>query len=247
MKIADEVAEAFRKALLSWGERNIVNYPWRKNRTPYRVLLAEILLHRTRAEQVIPLYNNLVALCPDAFSLAAIDRGELHRMLKSAGLRWRIDLMHEMAKTIVERYNGEIPEKREELMKLPGVSEYIASAVRCFAYGYPEPLLDTNTVRIAGRVFDIEVKDSSRRSKKMREFMRNLLDTERPDVFNYAMIDFGKKVCKKRNPECFACPLWMCSYRIRIINDFYKKEGVFYEGGFDRGADQRNSGAQKWA
>lgn len=223
MKISHEITEAFRELLLSWGKKNIVDYPWRKNRTPYRVLVAEILLHRTRAEQVIPLYNNLIISCPDVHSLAAVDRRKLQKMLKSAGLRWRIDLMHEMAKTIVENYGGKIPSQKEELMKLPGVSEYIASAVRCFAFGYPEPLLDTNTVRITGRVFGIEVKDSSRRSKKMRDLMKNLLDTEKPDIFNYAMIDFGKKVCKKRGPECFACPLWMCSYRKLFINNSYRK------------------------
>lgn len=225
MELNDGATDAFRKLLLKWGESNIIPYPWRENRTPYRVLLAEVLLHRTRAEQVIPLYTSLISLCPDVFSLAALERNKLHMILKSAGLRWRIDLMHKMAKEIVDNYNGKIPEEKEELMKLPGISDYIASAVRCFAYGYPEPLLDTNTVRITGRVFGIQVKDSSRRSKKLRKFMEVLLDPGRPDTFNYAMIDFGKKICKKRNPECSVCPMWMCVYRKGIMSKFPENMG----------------------
>ncbi len=223
MVIPHRIAEEFRQNLLNWGRNNLINYPWRKNRTPYRVLVAEILLHRTRAEQVVPLYNSLLSKCPNIFSLAAMDIEELRRLLRSAGLRWRVDLMHRMARMIVDEYGGRIPERKEDLMELPGVSEYIASAVMCFAYGHPEPLLDTNTVRIAGRVFDIEIKDSSRRSKKMRELMRSLLDIEKPDIFNYAMIDFGKKVCRKRDPDCIICPLQICSYRRRFAGTLVKK------------------------
>lgn len=202
----------FRETLLEWARNNLINYPWRKKRNPYRVLIAEILLHRTRAEQIIAPYTSLLAECPDMYSLARTDIRKLHDLLGSLGLRWRVDLLHAMAQDIVGKLDGNIPEDKESLMKLPGVSHYIASAVRCFAYGYPDPILDTNTLRVVGRVFGVAITDSSRRSKKMMEFMETIIDKEEPDLFNYGLLDFGKMICMKRKPACEKCPMSFCQF-----------------------------------
>jgi A/G-specific adenine glycosylase len=97
---------------------------------------------------------------------------------------------------------------------LDGVSEYIASAVRCFAWGIPEPLIDTNTVRVIGRVFMLEIKDSSRRNPLFRKLIGALLDTEQPRAYNYALLDLADQICtKKKPPDCTNCPVrrW-CGY-----------------------------------
>lgn len=79
-----------------------------------------------------------------------------------------------MVKVLNDRFEGQIPYKKADLMSLPGVSEYIASAVRCFAWNLPEPILDTNTVRVAGRLFGLEIKDSSRRNRQYRDLISTL-------------------------------------------------------------------------
>lgn len=205
----------FRRRILEWGKRNLISYPWRETGDPYRVLVAEVLLHRTRAEQVLPIYEEFIRRYPDVDSLYRAEYDDLEVLLLPLGLRWRIKKLHEMGRILVEKFGSRVPESYEELVTLPGVSDYIASAVRCFAFGHPEPILDTNTVRVAGRVFGIRVTDSTRRSKVFREFMKKLVPVENPRLFNYALLDYGKLVCTSCSPECAACVVQQicCQYQ----------------------------------
>ena len=119
-----------------------------------------------------------------------------------------------MAQEIVKEHCGKIPETKEELKSLSGISDYIASATICFAYNKSEPLLDTNIVRIIGRVFDLRVTDSSRRSSNFKELYQVINSTENPRNFAFAMIDLGALVCLPNRPMCNVCPVnGMCSLR----------------------------------
>lgn len=207
-------ATAFRKALIAWGQDHFRPFPWRLTEDPYHILIAEVMLHRTQAPQVTPVYEQFIARYPDVPALAAATKKELHDALYSLGLRWRIDLIHEMAVQIMQRFDGRIPGEKADLLSLPGVSEYIAGAVRCFAWGRPEPLIDTNTVRVVGRLFGLQIKDSSRRNRRFRELITALVDPDEPRAYNYALLDLADQVCtKKRPPECAMCPVQrLCVY-----------------------------------
>jgi A/G-specific adenine glycosylase len=210
----------FRERLLRWGKKNFQDYPWRHTDDPYKILLAEILLHRTRAKQVVPLYENMVKNFPTVKDLSRASTSKLQEILHSAGLHWRNKLLKNMARDIVIKHGGEIPRDRQNLHSLPGVSNYITSAVRCFAFDYPEPILDTNTVRVVGRLTGITVTDSSRRSKKFLEIMRGLVDPEDPKDFNYALLDLAQLICTKRQPLCHICPVKdFCKYRNGMIKN----------------------------
>jgi A/G-specific adenine glycosylase len=166
------------------------------------------MLHRTQAQQVLPIYENFIRNYPNVIQLSKATKKDLHDSLYSLGLRWRIDLIHAMAIVLKERFDGQIPVAKTDLMSLPGVSEYIAGAVRSFAWNMPEPILDTNTVRVAGRMFGLEIKDSSRRNRQFREIIAALVDPDNPRVYNYALLDLADKVCMKRQPpNCTECPL----------------------------------------
>lgn len=199
---------AFRKALIAWGRQHVRPLPWRLTSDPYRILMAEVMLHRTQAAQVVPVYERFIEHHPDVPALARAGKGKLHDSLRSLGLRWRIDLIYDMAGELMGRFAGQVPDSREDLLSLPGVSQYTASAVRCFAWNLPEALLDTNTVRVVGRLFGLEVKDSSRRNRRFRELVSALVHPDQPRAYNYALIDFADQVCmKKRPPKCFICPV----------------------------------------
>lgn len=205
--IGEQTLNELRKRVLDWGEKHMIRYPWRETKNPYHILIVEVLLHRTRAEQVNPVYMKFIRRYENIVALADANRSEVERLLSSLGLVWRVKLMHKMAKEIVTRFEARVPKEYEALTSLPGIGDYIASAVRCFAFGYPEPILDTNTVRIIGRCFGLEITDSSRRSKKYRSLLGNLVDPDNPAMFNYSLLDLGKLVCKKRQQECSVCPL----------------------------------------
>ena len=205
--VSDFSVETFQDMLIGWWQENGRKYPWRETSSPDHILLAEVLLHRTRADQVAPAYQALIEQYPTIDLVADADPAALRELLKSLGLRWRVDLLLQMARRITDTHRGRVPRDSDLLQSLPGVGPYIAAAVRCFAYGEAEPILDTNTVRIASRVFDLPRNDSSRRSRGYRELIGQLVDSSRPKQFNYAMLDHGALVCQSRTPMCGACPV----------------------------------------
>ena len=201
-------AVGFRGALIAWGKAHFRPFPWRLTSDPYLILTAEAMLHRTQARQVVPVYERFVRQYPEVSALAQATKEELHQVLHSLGLKWRIDLIWAMACDLMNRFGGQVPESKEELLTLPGVNEYIASATCCFAWNRPEALIDTNTVRVAGRLFGLEIRDSSRRNRRFRELLGALVDTNEPRAYNYAVLDLADQVCmKKRQPDCPVCPV----------------------------------------
>ena len=196
------------------------DFPWRRTSDPYLVLISEIMLHRTKANQVVYIFNDFVKKYPDIGSIANISETELYQLLRPLGLHWRTKLIKSMAISIMKDYNGKIPFAYKELISLPGVSNYIASATRCFAFGNREILLDTNTVRIIGRIFGIKIDDSSRRSKLFRDILDRIVPESNSRDFNYALIDFASKVCMP-DPLHSICPFSaICNfiYPIRKFN-----------------------------
>lgn len=198
----------FRKSLLDWGKSYFRSYPWRITEDPYAILIAEIMLHRTQVKQVLPIYSRFINKYPDINSVFEETEENISAMLKPLGLHWRVSLIKKMAQEIHQRFDSSIPIQKEDLISLPSISDYIASAVRCFAWNFPDPLVDTNTVRIVGRVYGVQTKDSSRRNQRIRELIENLVDPQFPAKFNYALIDLAHLVChKKKEPVCRVCPI----------------------------------------
>jgi A/G-specific adenine glycosylase len=196
-----------------WWVKNKRVFPWRNTKNPYKILIAEVLLHRTQAKQVIPVYELMLQKFPNIEVLADSQESELSEVLYPLGLRWRNPMIHNMANEIIANYGGTIPEEFDKLTSLPGVSHYIASAVRCFAFGYPDILLDTNTVRVTGRLFGLKITDASRRSQEFRNILCQLMDNDRPREFNWGLIDLAALVCNPKMPLHEECPLKRyCAY-----------------------------------
>jgi A/G-specific adenine glycosylase len=204
---------SLRSDLLSDWPRFQRSFPWRDTRNPYALLLAEVLLHRTRANQVVDIYRRLLSTYPDIGSLADADLADLTGLLRSAGLRWRVVLLLRAAEVIREKYNGAVPLERAELESIPGIGHYIASAIRCFAFQEPDAIIDTNTVRVLARVFGLPISDSLRRNREFHGLAEKVLDPEHPREYNFALLDLAASICLPRNPLCSECPIQpYCSY-----------------------------------
>lgn len=210
--------EMIRTALLDWWPHHKRYFPWRNTQNPYEILIAETILHRTRAEQALSLYEGFLQIFPDISSLAGSTPDQLTQLFHSGGLHWRWKLLHNTAVELQEKFSGRIPDDFDLLVSLPGISHYIASAIRCFAFGYPDALLDTNTVRVAGRLTGLNVNDSSRRSPVFRAVLERLIDRQYPRDFNFALIDLAALICKSRNPVHGDCCLKDYCY----FNDYNK-------------------------
>jgi DNA (cytosine-5)-methyltransferase 1 len=192
-----------REALISWHERHGRHFPWRGERDPWRVLLTEMCLHRTRAGNVEPLYQQVMEAAPTPAATVQNAPAVLAQ-LWPLGLRWRSAKVIETAREIVARFGGEVPRNEADLRSLPGIGDYAASAVRCFAYGEPAVLIDANTRRIVSRFTGLEASSSW----TIRLEIFRLAGTSGPDEqFNYALLDLGALVCRARGPLCAGCPL----------------------------------------
>jgi A/G-specific adenine glycosylase len=203
----------FQERLLTWWVHNQRDYPWRKTTDPYHLLVAEFLLHRTRADQVVPLYLQFLAAYPRVQDLAEAQLSDVREALASAGLMWRVDMLLDCARAIVERFGGQIPASFADLQSLPGIGHYKAAAIRCFAFGYGDAIVDTNTVRIASRLLGFRVTDASRRSDTVHRIIQSLINPEHARALNFALLDFGALVCRSVKPLCLECPLLeLCTY-----------------------------------
>jgi len=212
-----EFSNKFGKELLKWWEKNRREFPWRKTRDPYKILISEVLLHRTKAEQVVPIYIKITDCFPTIDSLSKAPLKQIHEMTYSLGLTWRVTALYRMVEILKNKYNCKIPETKKDLILLPGVSNYIAAAVRCFAFEIPDSILDTNTVRIIGRIFGIATKDGSRRSQELEDLYLALNSNFDCRKFGYALLDLGAILCRPKNPACSNCPVNIfCNYNLKM-------------------------------
>jgi DNA (cytosine-5)-methyltransferase 1 len=194
----------FRSELVEWHRSNARPYPWRKGASAWKVLLAEMCLHRTRADQVNAIFADLIRLGRTPADLIA-NESEARRVMDSLGLRWRIDNILAVARVLLDRFGGAVPSTREELLTLPGVGDYVANAVLCFGFGKRSILMDTNTERIVSRVMG---HDRSSRRWQLRLDLYRLAGSSGADAaFNYALLDLGAMVCRATSPRCLVCPV----------------------------------------
>lgn len=180
--------------------------PWRSLRTPYRVFLAEFLLVRTRFDVVARLFEKIASRYPDIFSLANADEEQLATTLEPLGLRKRVPFLLSAAQYIVEHYEGRIPEKVEELLKVPGLGLYTAVAVAAFAYNSHDVPADVNILRFLSRLTGLSMKHPTKGSAELRNLLP-LLSRSNEGPEPEKLLDFTRLICRPRHPRCGECPL----------------------------------------
>jgi A/G-specific adenine glycosylase len=166
-----------------------------------------MMLRRTQARQVPPVYRDFLQKYPDVISLDNAAEEEVQLALYPLGLKWRARNFKSLAHELIVRFQGQIPQSRTELLNLPGIGPYVADAVRCFAFGEMATLADTNTVRVAARYFGFTYNAESRRQKSVVSAISRLIDTQVAAQSNYALLDFAAQICQARLPVCDNCPL----------------------------------------
>lgn len=208
-----------RRTLLSWAEKALRNYPWRQNRTAYSVLVAEFLLKRTTATAASHLYEKFLGKYPDMNTLAQATRKELEKLLKSIGYQHlRAHQLKTTAEHIMREFRGELPDDLKSLLTIPNVGPYTAGAIMSLGYGKRAPMIDSNAVRVIGRIFknSLPLRRSSRAIMEVAEI---LLPNKQHDIFNLAVIDLGGTICTYRIPRCNVCPLDGCCDMAAIYTD----------------------------
>lgn len=200
----DQLIGELRKRVIKWEKENWMPYPWRVDRTPYKVLIAELLLKRTTRQAVAREFPKFIQRFPDFNSIYNAPMEEVEEAFKHLGLyKQRARQLKQLAEVIIRTYKGKIPDRWEDLVSLPGVGVYLAGAVLSFGYGKKAPVLDSNVIRLLSQLAGIKVK-------KYEEYLKllwKLVPDEEHDYFNYGMIDLGALVCHYKQPRCGSCPL----------------------------------------
>lgn len=168
---------------MSWFDRHGRSFAWRRTTDPYAVLIAEMMLQRTRAGQAEKVWNAFMQRYPTLEAARAAPVGELEVLMQPLGLRWRV---HNIVNAIrsIERL-----ESPDDLRGVSGIGHYIESAVRCFAFGERVPVVDANVVRFYSLVFKFPVDDRTRRDPAFHAFAASLLPDVRFKEYNWGLID----------------------------------------------------------
>lgn len=203
-----ERLNALTAPLMAWYDLNQRALPWRGVGDPYRVWVSEIMLQQTRVQAVLGYYARFMAELPDVCALAQVSDERLNKLWEGLGYYSRARNLKRAAQVLVNEYDGVFPRTREELMRLPGVGDYTASAIASIAFGEAEPAVDGNLLRVAARVGGIaeDIMDAKVR-RRFREMLAESIDRSRPGEWNQAMMDLGATVCLPNGaPLCEKCP-----------------------------------------
>lgn len=201
--------KSFRRNLLAWYDRSARDLPWRgAGRTPYRVLVSEIMLQQTQVAAVVPFFERFMARLPALADLADADEQTVLRLWQGLGYYSRARNLHRAVKAIMAQHGGEVPRGVAQLLELPGIGRYTAGAIASIAHDVRAPIVDGNVSRVLCRVEGIEA-DPRRPDVAARLWERagKLVPRERPGDFNSALMELGATICTPRSPRCPDCPV----------------------------------------
>ncbi|HKN06042.1 MAG TPA: A/G-specific adenine glycosylase [Thermoplasmata archaeon] len=207
-------------ALLGWYRLKRRPLPWRADRNPYRVWVAEVLLQQTRVAQAAPYFERFLDAFPTVDALARAPLGRVLKVWEGAGYYARGHHLHEAARRIVREYGGQLPATVSELEELPGVGPYIARAVAAIAFDRPEVALEANGLRVAARWTREEgdVVDRLVRAR-LESALLSILPPAHPGDFNEAVMELGETVCLPARPHCPVCPVSFACRAYRELED----------------------------
>ena len=190
-------------ALLAWYEKfGRHELPWRNTDDVYHIYVSEIMLQQTQVKRVMEeYYPRFLERFPTLQSLADATEQEVLAQWSGLGYYSRARNLHATAKLTCKVKS--FPSSQKELIKLPGIGRYTASAIQSFAYHHNVAVVDTNIERVIKRYFGLLGQSVEIVWKKAESFVNKT----QPTLHNQALMDLGSLVCLPQNPTCKTCPL----------------------------------------
>jgi len=195
----------FRRNLARWGTKNRRSFPWRETDDPFRILVAEVLLQRSRGVTVAKVYERLFTRWPDAQHLARARVDSIESVIRPLGLTSRASRLRDLAKAIVEL--GSIPDSLDGLLALPGVGRYAAGATMAVAFNRRSAVVDGVTARVYRRYFGLPADLPPVSDPELWSLVTEITPTRSIKEWNWAVLDLAATVCLPKVPRCSTCPL----------------------------------------
>lgn len=188
-------------AVLAWGIPRMRELPWRAERDPWRILVAEVMLQQTQADRVIPKWNAFLDAFPTPHACADASVGDVLRLWQGLGYPRRARNLHRTAQQVVAEHAGTLPADLDALLALPGIGPYTARAVLAFAFERDVAVVDTNIARILARTGGQRLTP-----KRAQAAADALVPTGDGWIWNQVVMDLGAMVCRP-TPTCADCPI----------------------------------------
>jgi len=219
--------DRLRLCLAAWWEANARDLPWRFGRTgAWGVLVSEVMSQQTQMSRVVPYWRSWMSVWPDAATLAGASTAEVITAWGRLGYPRRALRLQECARQVVDRYGGALPREYDELVDLPGIGDYTASAVLSFAFGRRVPVIDTNIRRVLSRAVAGKESLGGSASAEDRRLATRVLprDAAASVVWNQSVMELGAVICTAQTPVCEQCPIaGECAFRAAGYPDLGRK------------------------
>lgn len=181
------------------------DFIWRHEPSPYKIMVAEFMLQRTKAKQVEPVFRKFIKKYPDIYRLAKAKEDAVNLFTNNLGLHKRGKNFVLAAKYIIEHYQGTFPEERQNLLKIFGIGDYVAGAILTVCFNKPEYVVDANIARFINRYHGLHLKGEIRRKREIIERAKKLFNYRNTKDLLFALLDFTALVCKPINPDHENC------------------------------------------
>ena len=143
---------------------------------------------------------------PDVTALSRSSDQKVLRTWEGLGYYTRARNILAAARIIRDSHGGQLPRSYSELIALPGIGPYTASAILSIAFGEPYPVVDANVRRIGQRLM-AWTDWNRKREQHLALWLADNMPSEKPGPFNESLMGLGQTICIRRNPQCPACPL----------------------------------------
>jgi len=199
----------FAPALLAWHEsEGRKDLPWQRDRTPYRVWVAEVMLQQTQVGTAAGYYERFMARFPKVRDLAAAQLDEVLHLWSGLGYYARGRNLQRAAQILVQRHGGEFPATLAELMALPGIGRSTAGAILALSRGERHPILDGNVRRVLARYFAVDgYPGDTTVERRLWALAEACTPHSRVDEYTQGIMDLGATICTRANPACLLCPV----------------------------------------
>jgi len=201
--------ETFATRLLAWWRENgRHDLPWQSPRDAYRVWVSEIMLQQTRVETVVGYFQRFLDRFPDVEALAAAQLDEVLALWSGLGYYARARNLHAAAGKVVREFDGRLPANETALEQLPGIGRSTAAAIVAQAFDARAVILDGNVKRVLARHAGIHGWPGAPAVERaLWQAAEARTPAGRAADYTQAIMDLGATLCRRRAPDCRACPV----------------------------------------
>ncbi|MBD3391103.1 MAG: A/G-specific adenine glycosylase [Chitinivibrionales bacterium] len=185
-KLGPEDRKAFRRAVYAHARRDL---PWRKNVSPYRVVVSEIMLQQTRADRVAQKYPGFIRAFPSFAALAGASTAQVLAAWQGLGYNRRALMLHRCAREVRDKYRGRLPRDPEILRLLPGIGPATAASITAFAFDAPAVFIETNIRTVF--IHHFFPRSKAVPDARIAPLVEQTLDRASPSRWYNALMDYG--------------------------------------------------------